>query len=59
MIKPIHIFLTFFLIMFLYAIALQSNRNNIIYNRLFMLEKENTQIKQYLYEQGLLHPAYF
>jgi hypothetical protein len=49
MIKPIHIFITFFFIMFLYAIVLQSNRNTFIYDRLLVLERENTLMKQYLY----------
>ncbi len=49
MIKPIHIFITFFFVMFLYAIVLQSNRNTSIYNRLLVLERENILMKQYLY----------
>jgi len=50
MIKPIHVFLTLFFIMFLYAIALQSNRNTFIYNRLLELEKESVMVRSYLYE---------
>jgi hypothetical protein len=49
MIRPIHIFVTLFFVMFLFAIALQSNRNIFIYNRLLVLERENALMKQYLY----------
>jgi hypothetical protein len=57
MIKPIHIFLTFFFVMFLFAIVLQSNRNLHLYNKVAELE-EQTKILQYN-EQRLLHTLNF
>jgi hypothetical protein len=48
MIKPIHIFLTFFFVMFLYAIVLQSNRNQYLYQQVNTLQKEVAVLKQIL-----------
>jgi hypothetical protein len=57
MIKPIHIFVTFFFVMFLFGIALQSNRNTYLYNKVAELE-EQINILQYN-EQRLLHTLNF
>ncbi len=57
MIKPIHIFVTFFFVMFLFAIVLQSNRNLYLYSKVAELE-EHIYILQYN-EQRLLHSSNF